>query len=63
MAFTVMPRVKRGLHLRHPAVRRRSGAHIEVTGPAEWPVEADGEIVGRGPVVVTTIPAAIDFKI
>lgn len=63
MAFTVMPRVKRGLHLRHPAVRRRSGATIEVRGPAEWPVEADGEMVGRGPVVVTTISAAIDFKI
>lgn len=63
MAFTVMPRVKRGLHLRHPAVRRRSGACIEIEGPGEWPVEADGEIVGRGPVVATTVPAAIDFKI
>ena len=63
MAFSVMPKVKRGLHLRHPAVRRRSAATIEVVGPDEWPVEADGEIVGRGPVRVTTIPGAIDFKI
>jgi diacylglycerol kinase (ATP) len=63
MAFSVMPRVKRGLHLRHPAVRRRSASTVEVVGPAEWPVEADGEIVGRGPVRVTTIPSAIDFKI
>lgn len=63
MAFSVMPRVKRGLHLRHHAVRRRSGATIEIQCPAEWPVEADGEIVGRGPVRISTIPQAIDFKI
>lgn len=63
MAFSVMPRVKRGLHLRHPAVRRRSGAVVEVGCPDEWPVEADGEIVGRGPVEISSVPGAIDFKI
>lgn len=63
IAFSVMPRVRRGLHLRHPAVRRRSGSRIEITCPASWPVEADGEIVGRGSVVVSTHEGAIDFKI
>ncbi len=62
-AFTLMPRVIRGLHLRHPAVRRARAADFEVRVPEDWPVEADGEIIGTGPARIRLLPGAIDFKI
>ncbi len=62
-AFGVMPRVIRGLHLRHPAVTVGKGARLDIDVPADWPVEADGEMLGRGPARVMVVPAAIDFKI
>jgi YegS/Rv2252/BmrU family lipid kinase len=60
-AFSVMPRVVRGSHLTHASVRRYVGSEITVTVPDDWPVEADGEILGRGTVQVATIPSAINF--
>jgi YegS/Rv2252/BmrU family lipid kinase len=60
-AFSVMPRIVRGSHLTHKAVRRYIGASISITGPDDWPVEADGEYLGRGSVSVTMEAAAIDF--
>lgn len=62
-AFGVMPRVIRGLHLRHAAVSTARGADIAVEVPSDWPVEADGEIIGFGPARVSVVPGAIDFKI
>lgn len=62
-AFELMPRVVRGHHLRHPAVKRGRAARMTVAVPAEWPLEADGEIVGTGPVEVTVVPAAVRFTI
>ncbi|MFQ5554565.1 MAG: diacylglycerol/lipid kinase family protein [Acidimicrobiia bacterium] len=62
-AFTLMPRVIRGLHLGHPAVRRFSSASFRLSCPESWPVEADGELLGRGPVTGRVLPGAIDFKI
>ena len=60
-AFSVMPRVIRGSHLTHTAVRRYVGAEIRIAIPDEWPVEADGEILGTGSVQVTNIASAINF--
>ncbi len=60
-ALTVMPRVIRGSHLTHPGVRRYTGTTVSVDDSADWPVEADGEFLGRGPVSVSMLPAAIDF--
>ena len=62
-AFAVMPRVIRGLHLRHRAVSIGRGAAITVQVPHHWPVEADGESIGTGPAQVQVVPGAIDFKI
>lgn len=62
-AFTVMPRVIRGLHLRHPAVRVGRTASAEVVVPPHWPIEADGEFLGTGSARITVIPGALDFKI
>jgi YegS/Rv2252/BmrU family lipid kinase len=62
-AFTVMPRVVRGMHLQHRNLRRTTGKDVIIHAPADWPVEADGELLGSGPISVTVLPAAIEFKI
>lgn len=62
-AFSIMPRVVKGLHLRHPAVAVGRASSLEVTVPEVWPVEADGELLGSGSVQITVLPAAVDFKI
>ncbi len=62
-AFSVMPRVIRGMHLRHKNVRRVTGRQVRIEVPDTWPIEADGELLGTGPVSVTVQPGAIEFKI
>jgi len=61
LAFSVMPRVVRGTHLTHTAVRRYVGDTISIVVPPSWPVETDGEILGAGSVTIETIASAIDF--
>ena len=62
-AFGVMPKVIRGTHLRHKAVRRFEAEQFTLSCPEAWPVEADGEILGTGSVRGRVIPGALDFKI
>ena len=62
-AFSVMPRVVRGMHLTHRNVQRLVGKTVQVDVPDNWPVEADGELIGNGSISVTVLPAAIEFKI
>jgi len=62
-APSVMARVVRGAHLTHRSVRRTRGSEIVVDCPEYWPIEADGELFGRGPVSVDVVPHAIFFKI
>ena len=61
LAFSVMPRVLRGTHLTHRAVHRYVGESVTVRGDADLAVEADGEVIGIGPVDVRIIPSAIDL--
>lgn len=63
LAFSVMPRVIRGTHVRHPAVTRFSVPSFELECAPRWPVEADGELLGRGSVAGEMIPGALRFKI
>ncbi len=62
-AFAIMPRLAFGSHLTHRAVRRYIGASVSIHAPDEWPVEADGEIIGQGSVEIETVPQALDFAI
>ena len=62
-APAVMPRVIRGSHLTHRLVRRTKGSEIRIDCPESWPVEADGEPLGLGPVTIRVLPRAILFKI
>jgi diacylglycerol kinase family enzyme len=63
MTRAIMPRVRRGTHLSHRSVRRIKGSSIEVNCPDLWPIEADGELIGTGPITVEVVPHAIFFKI
>ncbi|MEN8041966.1 MAG: YegS/Rv2252/BmrU family lipid kinase [Actinomycetota bacterium] len=62
-AFSVMPRVLMGSHLTHKGVQRFSGTNVRVDVPTDWPVEADGEIIGEGGVSIEVLPSALDFII
>lgn len=62
-AFSIMPRVVHGLHLGRPGVRRYSAPDFRLQCPPHWPIEADGEMIGKGPIRGRMIPGAIDFKI
>jgi diacylglycerol kinase (ATP) len=58
----LLPRVYRGTHLRHPAVRLRRGATIQIATPPgtpPLPLELDGEIVGETPLRCVTLAGAL----
>ncbi len=62
-AVVLQPRITRGTHLTHKGVRRFEAATFELRTSPEWPVEADGEYFGSGPVTGEVVPAALDVKI
>ncbi len=59
----LMRKAGRGLHLGHPEVKRLRGVDFSITTAHPWPVEADGEYLGRTPVTGRILPAVIDVKI
>ncbi len=63
LAVILQPRLTRGTHLTHPAVHRMSSGKITITTDAAWPVEADGEYLGRGSVTATIRAQALTVKI
>jgi diacylglycerol kinase family enzyme len=62
-AFSLVPKIIKGVHLSDPSVIRRSAAAFEVVTDQPWPVEADGDLVGFTPIRVSTIRGAIRLKI
>ncbi len=63
LAFSVMPRIIRGTHVGHAAMTRFVTPAFELECESDWPVEADGEILGAGSVRGEMIPGALRFKI
>lgn len=59
----VVPKIIKGMHLKAPWVHRRSWESFQVITDPPWPVEADGDLVGYTPMRVSSLPAAIRFKI
>jgi len=53
------PRVFKGTHLSHPAVRCLQGRSVRIEASAPIPVLADGEIVGLTPVEFEMVPEAL----
>lgn len=62
-AFTLFPRMKQGLHLTHPGVRRVTTPWFRLTTTPEWPAEVDGEFLGECAVAGRILPAAIDLRV
>jgi diacylglycerol kinase (ATP) len=62
-AIRLVPKIIRGLHLTDRAVRRYAVAGFTLETEHQWPVEADGELVGNTPVTVAVEPGALDLKI
>lgn len=59
LAGDILPRVYRGAHLGHPAIRHARGREIVVEAAAPFPIELDGEIVGTTPARFTIAPGAL----
>lgn len=62
-AFSLFPRMKQGLHLTHPGVRRVTTPWFRLTTEPGWPTEVDGEFLGATPVEGRVLPGAITMRI
>ncbi|WAL63308.1 diacylglycerol kinase family protein [Amycolatopsis cynarae] len=54
----LLPRLRTGAHLAHPAVRTVRAREVLIEGN-DWPVVADGEPAGTVPVSVRCVPGAL----
>jgi diacylglycerol kinase (ATP) len=54
----MLPALRTGAHLAHPAVRTLRAREISLAGN-DWPVSADGEDFARLPVLARCVPAAL----
>ncbi|MCL4517237.1 MAG: diacylglycerol kinase family lipid kinase [Firmicutes bacterium] len=57
------PRIYRGTHLTHPKVEVLRGKRVEVISPDRTILQADGEILGGGPIVFTLVPHALEMVV
>lgn len=62
-APALVPKLIKGVHLSHRSVTRRSLDAFDVSTSPDWPVEADGDFLGYGPIRVETVPGAVRLKI
>jgi len=62
-APALVPKIIKGTHLRDPSVRRLTASEFTIETVPEWPVEADGDLVGNTTVAGRVVPAAIRLKI
>jgi YegS/Rv2252/BmrU family lipid kinase len=54
-----LPRVFKGNHLSHPAVRVLRGREVRVEADRPFVVYADGDPIGETPITLTAVPAAL----
>jgi diacylglycerol kinase (ATP) len=57
------PRVYKGTHVTHPKVVMGKAAEVTVESPDGILVQADGELLGEGPVSFRLIPAALSVMV
>jgi diacylglycerol kinase (ATP) len=56
----VFPRVYKGTHITHPKVRMEKAERITIECDKRILLQADGELLGEGPVTFQIIPAALN---
>jgi YegS/Rv2252/BmrU family lipid kinase len=62
-SFTTLPQVYKGAHLPHRNIAELRAARLSAEADPEFPVEADGEVVGMTPASFGVIPGAIRLKV
>lgn len=62
-APALVPKVVKGTHLSSPVVRRFSASEFELETKPSWPIEADGDLIGRTTVRGRVLPGALRLKI
>ncbi len=62
-AFSLFPRMKQGLHLTHPGVRRLTTPWFRLTTDPVWPSEVDGEFLGHVAVEGRILAGAVDIRV
>jgi diacylglycerol kinase (ATP) len=62
-SFTTLPKVYKGAHLPHRNIAELRAAQLSVEADPEFPVEADGEVLGTTPASFGIIPAGIRLKV
>jgi len=62
-SFTTLPKVYKGAHLPHRNIAELRAARLSVEADPNFPVEADGEVVGTTPASCGVIPGAIRLKV
>ena len=62
-SFTTLPKVYKGAHLPHRNIAELRAARLSVEADPNFPVEADGEVVGTTPASFGVIPGAIRLKV
>lgn len=62
-APALVPKIIKGTHLSDPGVRRLKAAEIVLETEPNWPVEADGDLIGNTTVRARVVPAAVRLKI
>ena len=57
--LSIVPKVYSGNHIKHPKVHTFSAKDIEIRSNERFYVEADGELIGEGPVAISILPKAL----
>jgi diacylglycerol kinase (ATP) len=57
----VFPRVYKGTHITHPKVRMEKAEKITIECDRRILLQADGELLGEGPVTFQVVPAALNM--
>ncbi len=55
----VLPKVRTGRHVEHPAVQVHRGVRAVIESEEPWEIRADGEVVGSTPAEIELVPAAL----
>ena len=62
-SFTTLPKVYKGAHLPHRNIAELRAAQLSIEADQDFPVEADGEVLGTTPASFGVIPGAIRLKV
>ena len=62
-SFTTLPKVYKGAHLPHRNIAELQSAQLSLEADPDFPVEADGELLGTTPASFGLIPGALRLKV